>query len=87
MVLFLDGVGLRLGDKEADCWYLYTLNGATASCIDSDNMRFDEKNCLNTDPDQTIEILMTDLDPQVMSVFTKECSASALQATQVSPLF
>lgn len=35
------------------------------------------------DPDQTIEILMTDLDPKVMAVFTKDVCNTALEATQV----
>lgn len=35
------------------------------------------------DPDQTIEILMTDLDPKVMAVFTKDVCSTALEATQV----
>ncbi|XP_065078393.1 S-adenosylmethionine decarboxylase proenzyme isoform X2 [Ochlerotatus camptorhynchus] len=36
------------------------------------------------DPDQTIEILMTDLDPKVMAVFTKDVCNTALEATQKS---
>lgn len=36
------------------------------------------------DPDQTIEILMTDLDPKVMAVFTKDECNTALEATQKS---
>lgn len=36
------------------------------------------------DPDQTIEILMTDLDPKVMAVFTKDVCRTALEATQRS---
>lgn len=35
------------------------------------------------DPDQTIEILMTDLDPKVMAIFTKDVCNTALEATQV----
>lgn len=36
------------------------------------------------DPDQTIEILMTDLDPKVMAIFTKDVCNTALEATQKS---
>lgn len=36
------------------------------------------------DPDQTIEILMTDLDPTVMAVFTKDECSTALEARQKS---
>jgi hypothetical protein len=35
------------------------------------------------DPDQTIEVLMTDLDPEIMAIFTKEDSVDAKEATQV----
>lgn len=36
------------------------------------------------EPDQTIEILMTELDPQVMAIFTKEECEKAKDATEVS---
>ncbi|XP_058061022.1 S-adenosylmethionine decarboxylase proenzyme isoform X2 [Anopheles bellator] len=36
------------------------------------------------DPDQTIEILMTDLDPKVMAIFTKNECSTANEATQKS---
>lgn len=36
-----------------------------------------------TEPDQTIEILMSDLDPAVMDIFTRQYSADAAQATKV----
>ncbi|XP_055639091.1 S-adenosylmethionine decarboxylase proenzyme isoform X2 [Toxorhynchites rutilus septentrionalis] len=36
------------------------------------------------DPDQTIEILMTDLDPKVMALFTKDVCDTAMDATQKS---
>ncbi|XP_053694088.1 S-adenosylmethionine decarboxylase proenzyme [Sabethes cyaneus] len=36
------------------------------------------------DPDQTIEILMTHLDPNVMAIFTKDMCNSAMEATQKS---
>lgn len=35
------------------------------------------------EPDQTLEILMSDLDPEVMTIFTREESSSAAEATQV----
>ena len=35
-------------------------------------------------PDQTLEILMQDLDPETMSIFTKAGSATAEEATKVS---
>lgn len=39
------------------------------------------------DPDQTIEILMTDLDPKVMALFTKDVCNTAMEATQVNACF
>lgn len=35
------------------------------------------------EPDQTIEILMSELDPAVMDIFTRANSADAGQATKV----
>ena len=56
-----------------DCWYLYTLNP------------FDKivSGRLDEEPDQTIEILMTDLDPSVMDIFTREKCANGREATKV----
>ncbi len=39
----------------------------------------------NVEPDQTLEIMMSDLDPDIMKIFTKEVSATAAEATQVHP--
>ncbi|XP_053662080.1 S-adenosylmethionine decarboxylase proenzyme [Anopheles marshallii] len=39
---------------------------------------------MQPDPDQTIEILMTDLDPNVMAIFTKDVCTTAKEATQKS---
>ncbi|CAL8130114.1 unnamed protein product [Orchesella dallaii] len=36
------------------------------------------------EPDQTLEILMTDLDPKVMEIFTKNVCATAKEATEKS---
>lgn len=46
--------------------------------------RIEDINVQSTEPDQTIEILMTELDPQIMSIFTKEESANAKDATEVN---
>ncbi len=37
----------------------------------------------NMEPDQTLEILMTDLDPNIMRIFTKEACKSGQEATLV----
>lgn len=42
---------------------------------------------VSSEPDQTIEILMSDLDPAVMDIFTRACSQDAAQATRVSTVF
>jgi len=57
--------------KTDDSWYLYTLH--TVECFGKEKQN----------PDQTLEILMTHLDPNVMQMFTKDQSVSSNQATQV----
>lgn len=37
---------------------------------------------INPDPDQTIEILMTELNPKIMAIFTKDECANGLDATE-----
>jgi len=66
--LFGGGAAYALGRINGDCWYLYTLNKP---------MSIEE-------PDQTLEIIMTKLDPEVMKIFTKEVSSSAEDATKRS---
>ncbi|XP_032688113.1 S-adenosylmethionine decarboxylase proenzyme isoform X2 [Odontomachus brunneus] len=66
--LFHDGEAYCLGSPETDCWYLYTL--------------FKDKDLQDSpEPDQTLEILMTHLDPEIMSIFTKDVCSSAEEAT------
>ncbi|CAK8672117.1 S-adenosylmethionine decarboxylase proenzyme 1-like [Clavelina lepadiformis] len=48
-----------LGRMNGDCWFLYTLNHAGNMSLPA-----------VVEPDQTLEILMTDLDQDVMSQFT-----------------
>lgn len=72
-----DGVGYCLGDPDGDCWYLYTLQGPRYIT----GNKYDKRN--QCEGDQTLEILMTDLDPKVMNIFTKKHSASAPEATKV----
>ncbi|XP_073988956.1 S-adenosylmethionine decarboxylase [Rhodnius prolixus] len=76
--LFTDGVGYCLGDPDGDCWYLYTLQGPRYIT----GNKYDKRN--QCEGDQTLEILMTDLDPKVMNIFTKKHSASAPEATKES---
>ncbi len=57
----------------SDCWYLYALNPLD---------RF-LSGRIDVEPDQTIEILMTELDPKVMQMFTKSKAANGKDATMV----
>ena len=38
---------------------------------------------VDMEPDQTIEILMTDLDPEIMKIFTKQEASDGREATKV----
>lgn len=68
--LFGGGSAYALGRINSDCWYLYTLNKPVSI----------------NEPDQTLEIIMTKLDPEVMKIFTKEVSESAEDATKKSKI-
>ncbi|XP_011504579.1 PREDICTED: S-adenosylmethionine decarboxylase proenzyme [Ceratosolen solmsi marchali] len=71
---FPDGEAYCLGSEDNDCWYLYTLNR---------DKRYQPQNG-EREPDQTLEILMTHLDPEVMAIFTRDICSSAAEATQKS---
>lgn len=79
---FDSGRAYCLGSINRDCWYLYTYSrddaGPTIPRALAD--------VATVDPDQTIEILMTELDPDVMSIFTKEECSSAKMATERSAI-
>ena len=57
-----------------DCWYLYTLNPLDKYLSGR----------VDVEPDQTIEILMTDLNHKVMELFTKNRVKNGHEATKVS---
>lgn len=79
--LFIRGHAYCLGSPERlDCWYLYTLHP-----IEENNNASNLPSTNDDDiPDQTLEILMSDLDAKVMNQFTKAQSTSASDATQAS---
>ena len=65
------------GSLNRDCWYLYTLDPLGPKQLDLDTEEEDPA-------DQTIEILMQDLDPKVMALFNKvSAMGDPKQATQV----
>ncbi|CAF3295860.1 unnamed protein product [Rotaria socialis] len=64
--IFEGGCAYVLGRTNDDCWYLYTL----------------DKTCAGTKSDQTLEIIMTELDPEKMKIFYQENTSSAAEATQ-----
>ncbi|XP_047109291.1 S-adenosylmethionine decarboxylase proenzyme isoform X1 [Schistocerca piceifrons] len=72
---FKDGAAYCMGNMIEDCWYLYTLNPLGEGNKTRRGIQ---------EPDQTLEILMSDLDPDIMNIFTREESSSAAEATQKS---
>ncbi len=56
-----------------DCWYFYALNPLDRYLSGR----------ADVEPDQTIEILMTELDPKVMETFTKAKLKNGREATAV----
>ncbi|KAL0275275.1 UNVERIFIED_CONTAM: hypothetical protein PYX00_003179 [Menopon gallinae] len=67
------GSAYCFGAVNRSCWYLYTLNPLQTT--------YKRK---KSEPDQTLEILMTNLDTRVMSIFTRLESSSAAQATRTA---
>jgi len=66
--LFEGGCAYVLGRTNVDCWYLYTL----------------DKQSIRTKADQTLEVIMTELDPEIMKIFYQENTNSAAEATKKS---
>ena len=60
-----------MGSLNSDCWYMYTMKDFSRPSITSE-------------PDQTIEILMSELDTEIMDIFHQHTSASAKEAREVS---
>jgi S-adenosylmethionine decarboxylase len=74
-LILSDGAAYSMGAINRDCWYLYTLNPLSGPMI---------RNSGPVEPDQTLEVLMTHLDPTIMSIFTKEVCKSGEEATVVT---
>ena len=68
--IFPNGAAYCMGPMNSDCWYLYTLD-------------FPESRVINQ-PDQTLEILMSELDPAVMDQFYMKDGVAAKDVTPES---
>ena len=68
--IFQSGAAYIFGRINKECWYFYTLN----SDRPSNQLQI-------TEPDQTLEIIMQQLDEQKMQIFTKKLCATAKEAT------
>uniref|UniRef100_A0A8C3KEF4 adenosylmethionine decarboxylase n=1 Tax=Calidris pygmaea TaxID=425635 RepID=A0A8C3KEF4_9CHAR len=66
--IFPNGAAYCMGRMNSDCWYLYTLD-------------FPESRISNQ-PDQTLEILMSELDPVVMDQFYMKDGVTANDVTR-----
>lgn len=71
---FADGAAYCMGSLNRDCWYFYTLNPLDRYLTGQ----------VDTEPDQTVEILMTELDPEIMKIFWKNFSKNGKEATKLS---
>ncbi|KAI1308673.1 S-adenosylmethionine decarboxylase proenzyme [Halotydeus destructor] len=68
---FEDGAAYCLGRVNRDHWYFYTLSPATPAYG-------------VTAPDQTLEVIMQNLDAKAMQIFHQEFSGSGVEATMKS---
>ena len=59
-----------MGSLNSDCWYMYTMKDFSRPSITSE-------------PDQTIEILMSELDTEIMDIFHQHTSTTAKEAREV----
>ena len=67
--MFSEGAAYNFGRLNADCWHLYTITPHHYKGVEL--------------PDQTFEMLMTDLDPEVMKLFFKDTCDDGKMATKV----
>jgi len=66
------GAAYCMGSLNSDCWYMYTLK--------------DFSKPISSEPDQTIEILMSDLDQEIMKIFHQTNSHTAKEAREKSKI-
>jgi len=65
------GAAYCMGSLNSDCWYMYTMKDFSRPSITSE-------------PDQTIEILMSELDTEIMDIFHQHTSTTAKEAREKS---
>ncbi|KAF6034968.1 SamDC [Bugula neritina] len=68
--VFGEGIAYSFGRVNADCWHMYTTSPQPHKGVEK--------------PDQTVELLMTDLDPEVMKHYYKSVSMDGKAATKNS---
>merc|ERR1712106_267090 len=69
---FSEGAAYCMGNLSRDCWYMYTLNPMDHYANGKEYR----------DNDQSLEILMSELDPKIMDIFHKQNSSNAELATK-----
>ncbi|CAJ0951591.1 unnamed protein product [Ranitomeya imitator] len=68
--IFPNGAAYCMGRMNSDCWYLYTLDVPDGFVINQ--------------PDQTLEILMSELNPEIMDQFYMKDGVTANDVTRMS---
>ncbi|XP_060662554.1 S-adenosylmethionine decarboxylase proenzyme [Drosophila nasuta] len=92
--IFPEGRSYCLGSINQECWYLYTFSQPEKEGEEEEEDEVKPNQKLQQlqlqqpadfgDPDQTIEILMQQLDNDVMALFTKDKFATGQEVTQSS---
>ncbi|KAG0712402.1 S-adenosylmethionine decarboxylase proenzyme [Chionoecetes opilio] len=86
--LFAGGRAYCMGSlNRADCWYLYAMSPGRLRYLPN-AARHNLPHCwvgkAHREPDQTLEVLMMDLDPEKMKLFWKDICPTASEATKRS---
>lgn len=85
--IFEGGHTYCLGQINKDCWYLYTLSHPERGSVEKPLIELPKiENKSHSEPDQTIEILMENLDPKIMNIFTKLACQDGKDATVKSKI-
>jgi len=84
--IFPEGRSYCLGSINLECWYLYTFSKPEVSEVKAlpDIIVEDNNKDAEPEPDQTIEILMQNLDKDVMGLFSKTKFSTGQEATESS---